>query len=105
MPIFKGSTRLSGKEINLNMFMPDYSKGFAITAPYTCTQRGLVWCWQVSSNRDTWLLVNNIEVARMYDLGDSGSCGGNGYAWVSVGDVISIRGTAPAILRFYPMKA
>lgn len=66
---------------------------------------GLVWCWQVTSNRDTWLLVNNVEVARMFDLGDSGSCGGNGYAWVSAGDVISIRGTAPAILRFYPMKA
>lgn len=42
MSIFKGSTLLAGKEINLNLFLPDYSKGFAITAPYTCTQRGLV---------------------------------------------------------------
>ena len=49
--------------------------------------------------------MNNVEVARMFDLCDSGSCGGNGYALVSAGDVISIRGTAPAILRFYPMKA
>ena len=105
MPIFKGSTRLSGKETNINLFLPDYAKGVVITAPYTCPSHGLVWCWQVTSNRDTWLLVNNVEVARMFDLGDSGSCGGNGYAWVSAGDVISIRGTALAILRFYPMKA
>ena len=105
MPIFKGKTIVAGSPINLNVFMPDYAKGFVITAPYTCTQRGLIWCWQVSSNRDTWLLVNNVEVARMYDLGDSGSCGGNGYAWVSAGDVVSIRGLVPAILRFYPIKA
>lgn len=105
MPIFKGNTRLSGKEINMNLFLPDYAKGVVITAPYTCPSRGLVWCWQVASNRDTWLLINNIEVARMYDLGDSGSCGGNGYAWVTTGDVVSYRGTPPAILRFYPMKA
>ena len=43
MPIFKGSTRLSGKETNINLFLPDYAKGVVITAPYTCPSHGLVW--------------------------------------------------------------
>lgn len=104
MSIYKGSQYMGGG-VNPNMFIPNYSAGFDITAPYTCTQRGVIWCWKVASNQDSRLLINGVQVGILWDKNDSGSCGGNAYAWVSTGDVVSISGPAVDVLRFFPMKA
>ena len=105
MPIYKGNTLMSGGRVNLDLFTPNYAAGFNISSPYTCQSRGLVWCWKVASNQNSQLLINGVQVGIMWDKNDSGSCGGNAYAWVSPGDIVSISGPAVDILRFFPMKA
>lgn len=100
MPIFKGSTQISGAA-----GIPDYAKATNISFPFTVPANGLVWCWQVASNSLSQLFVNNVEIGRMYDNNDSGSCGGNSYALVAKGDIVSLgSGQVVTIAKFFPFR-
>ena len=100
MSIFKGSIRMSGA-----VGIPNYSASTDISFPYTVPTNGLIWCWKVSSNSLGQLFVNGVEIGRMWDKNDSGSCGGNSYALVAKGDVVSLgSGQAVDIAKFFPFR-